>query len=66
MWLRQRYYGIINHKGSLSSGHYYSYVKFSEDYYNKWYEFKDDRVIELGTNLNYNPYVYSLFYKKIY
>ena len=28
-------YGVINHKGSLSSGHYYSYVKFSEDTYNK-------------------------------
>ena len=26
-------YGVINHKGSLSSGHYYSYVKFSKESY---------------------------------
>ena len=58
-------YDVINHKGSLSSGHYYSYAKFSKESYNKWYEFNGDRVVELGTNLNDNPYAYILFYKKI-
>lgn len=54
-------YGVINHTGNISSGHYYTYIKISKK--NKWYEFNDDKVLELGNNL-YNPYVYSLFYIK--
>ena len=57
-------YAIINHVGTISSGHYYSYVKImnSQDY--KWYEFNDDKVVDLGYELKENPYLYSLFYVK--
>ena len=57
-------YALINHNGTISSGHYYSYVKImnSENY--QWYEFNDDKVIDLGYELKDNPYLYSLFYIK--
>ena len=54
-------YGIINHIGNIFSGHYYSYIKIANS--NKWYEFNDSSVIEIG-NIRENPYVYSLFYIK--
>ena len=57
-------YAIINHIGTISSGHYYSYVKImnSKDY--TWNEFNDDKVVDLGYELKENPYLYSLFYVK--
>ena len=57
-------YAIINHTGTISSGHYYSYLKISNSKDYNWYEFNDDKVIELGHELNENPYLYSLFYLK--
>ena len=59
-------YALINHTGTISSGHYYSYVMISnsedEDY--KWFEFNDDKVLELAYEWKENAYLYSLFYMK--
>ena len=35
-------YGIVNHIGSLSQGHYYSFIKLFDK--NIWYEYNDDKV----------------------
>ena len=50
-------YAVINHIGSLSEGHYYSFINF----YNKntWYEFNDKLVSEKYKNL-------SLYFDKSY
>ena len=37
-------YSIINHIGSIDSGHYYSYTKSNVN--NKWYECNDTFIIE--------------------
>lgn len=51
-------YTICNHTGSCNSGHYTSYCKNN----NKWYEFNDNTVIKLKELNKTNAY--CLFYKK--
>ena len=56
-------YAVINHIGSLSEGHYYSFINF----YNKntWYEFNDKLVSEKYKNLSlYFDKSYILFFRK--
>jgi ubiquitin carboxyl-terminal hydrolase 8 len=56
-------YGIVNHSGSLSGGHYISYTKniITGD----WYEFNDSRVIQVkNPNSIINSGAYLLFYEK--
>ena len=56
-------YAVINHIGSLSEGHYYSFINF----YNKntWYEFNDKLVSEKNKGLSfYFDKFYTLFYRK--
>jgi ubiquitin carboxyl-terminal hydrolase 8 len=55
-------YGICNHFGGTSGGHYTSIVKHAE---NKWIHFNDD-AIELIENENsiITPSAYCLFYRK--
>ena len=55
--------GMINHEGSLSAGHYWSFVKDSSG---KWYNCNDRAVMPLPDvkkKLN-NIFSYILFYKK--
>lgn len=54
-------YGIINHSGNLNGGHYWSFIKNSN---NKWYEFNDTIVKEINESKLISPYAYCLFYKK--
>ena len=51
-------YSICNHYGSCGGGHYTSYCKNN----NKWYEFNDNSV-KLVSDINKNN-AYCLFYKK--
>ena len=37
---------IVNHKGELDFGHYYSYIKFYKK--NLWYKFNDTEVTKIG------------------
>ena len=58
---RYRLYGTINHIGNINYGHYYSYIKIND----MWYEFNDSIV----KKINYMEYnsssVCVLFYEKI-
>jgi ubiquitin carboxyl-terminal hydrolase 2/21 len=55
-------YGICNHIGSSSGGHYYSYCKNQNG---KWYEYNDNRVNEISENNIVTKNAYCLFYTKI-
>ena len=55
---------IINHEGSLSSGHYWAFVKDHST--NKWYNCNDRAVtllMDVRKRLN-NAFSYILFYRK--
>jgi ubiquitin C-terminal hydrolase len=53
-------YGVINHYGSLKGGHYTSFVKKAD----KWYEFDDSSVSPIIENRVVSSSAYVLFYKK--
>ena len=55
-------YGVINHIGGASGGHYYSYVK---NYDNDWYNYDDDTVKTLSLEKVISKNAYCLFYKQI-
>ena len=52
--------GICNHIGSLNSGHYYSYCKQN----NEWYNFDDTSVSKINKDDIITKHAYCLFYKK--
>ena len=58
-------FGIINHKGYLYFGHYYSYIKINNQ---DWYEFNDENVKPIDNDLSKcdtsKPYI--LFYVRIH
>lgn len=51
---------IVNHRGNLHGGHYYTYC-LDEDT-NKWFEFNDDQVSEISRNQIVSSTAYLLFY----
>ena len=53
---------IINHSGSCSGGHYYSYVK---NFDNLWYEYNDTLVKPIKLSQIVTNKAYCLIYKKI-
>ena len=55
-------FGVANHQGGLSGGHYYAYCYNNIE--NKWYSFNDSRVDEIDTNNIVTKNAYILFYKK--
>tara|TARA_Y100001970_G_scaffold284224_2_gene401130 strand:+ start:803 stop:1840 length:1038 start_codon:yes stop_codon:yes gene_type:complete len=61
---RSRYnlYGICNHSGNLTSGHYYAYCKNKNS---KWYKFNDNSISEIPENKLVTSNAYCLFYEKI-
>ena len=57
---KYKLFGISNHSGTLNFGHYYSYTKVN----NCWFEFNDSFVS--SKNISYNSTnVYALFYEQI-
>ena len=55
-------YGVANHSGSTSGGHYTSFVKNANG---KWYHFNDTSVQEVPTmNMIVTAKAYCLFYRK--
>ena len=54
-------FGICNHSGNCFGGHYYSYVKNN----NKWYEFNDTIVSEIKEDKIITNKAYCFFFKKI-
>ena len=53
-------YGVCNHIGSINSGHYYSYCKHNED----WYNYDDDNISIISESKIVSKNAYCLFYKK--
>ena len=51
---------MSNHSGTLDFGHYYSYTKVN----NSWYEFNDSSVYQRSISYN-SSNVYALFYELI-
>eukprot|EP00656_Telonema_subtile_P027887 TRINITY_DN3007_c0_g1_i10.p1 TRINITY_DN3007_c0_g1~~TRINITY_DN3007_c0_g1_i10.p1 ORF type:complete len:389 (+),score=92.74 TRINITY_DN3007_c0_g1_i10:1313-2479(+) len=61
-------YGVINHFGSLSGGHYTAYARPSmptEDRDDSWYDFNDSRVTKIEASKVVNPAAYLLFYRRV-
>ena len=54
-------FGVINHVGSINSGHYYSYVNLDNK---DWFEFNDSLVNNLTNFPESSKSVYALFYIK--
>jgi ubiquitin carboxyl-terminal hydrolase 8 len=54
-------YGVCNHSGGVSGGHYTSYVKNANG---KWYEFNDTRVNEIAESSVISQKSYCFFYRK--
>lgn len=54
-------YGIVNHSGYISGGHYIAYAKHNEN----WFIFNDSdfRITKVENVLNSEPYI--LFYRKM-
>ena len=52
--------GVCNHIGTLNSGHYYSYCKQNDE----WYNFDDTSVSKINQNGIITKHAYCLFYKK--
>jgi len=54
-------FGICNHSGGVSGGHYFSYIKNAN---NKWYDFNDATVKEISVDQIKTPKAYCFFYRK--
>lgn len=56
-------YGVANHSGGTSGGHYFAYIKTAN---NQWYSFNDTSVSKID-NLNQivSPKAYCLFYRML-
>ena len=55
-------YGVCNHSGGVSGGHYTSYVKNANG---KWYHYNDTSVTEVNNKESIvSPKAYVLFYRK--
>jgi len=52
-------FGIINHQGNVSNGHYFTYIKKD-----RWYVFDDTNIQLINKSVNDNKN-YCLFYRKI-
>lgn len=53
-------YAIINHRGNINGGHYFSYVKKEDE---KWYIFDDETVLPMKNNFSLKD-AYVIFYRK--
>jgi hypothetical protein len=54
-------YGVCNHYGNISGGHYTSIVKITE---NEWLHFNDTNISKISPKEVVSPNAYCLFYRK--
>ena len=58
-------YGIVEHSGSINSGHYVAYVKYKDNSgTHKWYYVSDSMVSESSEQEAVNAQGFLLFYKR--
>ncbi|XP_055337427.1 ubiquitin carboxyl-terminal hydrolase 8-like [Paramacrobiotus metropolitanus] len=60
---RYRLYGVVDHSGTLQSGHYTSNVLHAD--HNTWLRFDDDRVSPTSAQSVVSAKAYILFYERI-
>ncbi len=60
---KYKLFGVANHMGGLSGGHYTAFVNTYPD--NNWFCFNDSSVSVINTNDVVSKSAYCLFYKKI-
>ncbi|BES92394.1 ubiquitin carboxyl-terminal hydrolase [Nesidiocoris tenuis] len=58
-------YGIVEHRGSLNSGHYVAYVKTCEGGQTRWYCISDSHVDEVTEERVLKTPAYLLFYSRL-
>ncbi|EKE39435.1 hypothetical protein ENUP19_0171G0019 [Entamoeba nuttalli] len=58
---KYRLNSVVNHRGTLNGGHYYSYCRCGSD----WFVFNDDTVTRLNTNHIVTNNAFMLFYERI-
>ena len=54
-------FAVINHSGSINSGHYYTYLKIEKK---DWFEFNDSKVKKIEDISDSSETAYALFYIK--
>ncbi len=52
---------VSNHSGNIDGGHYYSYVRRDDN----WYDLNDTRVTQINQDEVHSPAAYVLFYSKM-
>ena len=55
-------YGVVNHYGTMSGGHYTAYCKNFLS--NEWHEFDDSRVSKINPRDAVSESAYVLFYRR--
>jgi len=63
--LMYRLYGVVEHKGTLNSGHYVAYVNVEKEGDNRWFYISDSHVNEVTESRVLSSQAYLLFYKRI-
>uniref|UniRef100_A0A0K8T683 Uncharacterized protein n=1 Tax=Lygus hesperus TaxID=30085 RepID=A0A0K8T683_LYGHE len=58
-------YGIVEHRGTLNSGHYVAYVKTEEENRRRWFCISDSHVNEVTEERVLKTEAYLLFYSRI-
>ncbi|XP_020111526.1 ubiquitin carboxyl-terminal hydrolase 5 isoform X2 [Ananas comosus] len=56
-------YALINHYGSMASGHYTSHIKLLDE--NRWYNFDDSHISPINEDEVKSAAAYVLFYRRI-
>ena len=56
-------YGVVEHQGSLKSGHYIAYVKYKTEKGKEWFKVSDNRVSICDKKTVYKSVASLLFYK---
>ena len=55
-----RLYGVIEHEGSFSGGHYIAYVRLAE----QWYRMSDSQVTRVDEEAVLRKQAFMLFYER--
>ncbi|EPS70953.1 ubiquitin carboxyl-terminal hydrolase, partial [Genlisea aurea] len=55
-------YALTNHYGSMGSGHYTAYIKVMDE--NRWYNFDDSHISQIGEEEVKSAAAYVLFYRR--
>ncbi|CAD8082977.1 unnamed protein product [Paramecium primaurelia] len=58
-------YGVVVHQGTMTGGHYVSYVKHKENNQDHWFYFSDSNFKEVSLKQALSNQAYILFYERV-